>query len=139
MARTRQASTVAPSIPDTNFHLCLNVTPDNARGLIDKALVDCGVMNVAGDYVCRISSKGMNVLEVNLLANAITGSITPTLQSIWLTDGAQRDADVGDVLVNDTGQELTLTDLRGQMYCELVFTIPSGGSVTFLRAEGNGL
>ena len=137
MSRMGQGATVAPKIPDTSGHLTLDEVPDSMQGWKSAVALDAGALG-PGDYVLRINTTGMNTVAVNLRPSAVSGTFAPTIRTVWCAGGA-RTTSAGSNFALNTNQELTLTDLKGQRTVEVVFTVPSGGSITFNRAEFNGL
>jgi hypothetical protein len=143
----RQASAVAPRIPDTQGIFCLTAWPDTSPGgrLSGAALSlpqtnpnGAGVLNVPGTYECEVLCDGWNVLEAAVRVSAVTGNVIPYLRTRW-ADKTTRLESAGVNLVASTPQTLSLTNLRGQRKAYLVFTLAPGDSVTFDRAEFNGL
>lgn len=138
MGRMGQGASVAPKIPETSGHLVLDVVPDAAQGWRSAVALDAGSLG-PGDYVCRINTTGMNTIAVNLRPSAVSGTFAPTIRTTWLADGSARTTSAGSNFATNTNQELTLSDLKGQRNVEVIFTVPAGGSITFNRAEFNGL
>lgn len=128
MARSR---TILPLYAQTQGGLVLSAAP--TPGLVGQLLLEAGALG-PGDYECEIASDGCNVIEVELLASALTGSITMYLRAMrwWraasIRGAASEDSDAIDTVTPIT---LTLADLRGKGICKVMFTVGVGESVTF--------
>lgn len=137
MGRMGQGASVAPKIPETAGHLTLERVPDSAQGKKGLVVLDAGSLG-PGAYACRINTTGMNAIFVNLRPSAVSGTFAPTIQTTWEAGGA-RTTSAGSNFASNTNQQLTIADLQGQRNVEIIFTVPGGGSITFDRAEFNGL
>jgi hypothetical protein len=137
MGRMGQGASVAPKIPETAGHLTLERVPDSLQGKRSMVVLDAGALG-PGAYACRINTTGMNSIFVNLRPSAVSGTFAPTIQTTWEAGGA-RTTSAGANFVANTNQELTIASLAGQRTVEVIFTVPGGGSITFDRAEFNGL
>ncbi len=136
----RQGATVAPRVPESQGWLVVTKAPDNARGMIGAALTDIGgtgLVDIEGDYECEIITEGWATVAVHVRVSAEVGSVVPTLITRWF-DATTRDTTGAVALAANTLQTLTLTNLNGQRRALLTFTIASGESLTFDRAEFNG-
>jgi hypothetical protein len=132
----RQASLIAPRIPDSQHYLIVT-NAGNQKGLLGKALVTLGSLG-PGTYECEISVEGMAECSVHLRCSAVTGTVTPVFETRWL-DGTQRATAPGaTAFAVNTAQTLTLTNLKGQKKAYVVITIGGSAALTFNRAEFNG-
>jgi hypothetical protein len=111
---------------------------DSLKG---QTLIGAGLLNVAGVYECRVDTRGISDVEVNIkpTATAVVGSFAPTLASYYFDDSTTKSTSAGANFVASTLQTLTIATLKGVRSIKLTFTIPGGGSVTFAQAEVNGL
>lgn len=134
----RQGASAAPLQPDTQGYLVITDAPARARGLIGTALTDAGALAVEGTYEAMVMTDGWLTVEVALRASAVTGTVNPVLKTKWM-DGTDRTTDTGVDLVANTAQTYALTTLNGQRRAYVTFAVGSGESVTFDRAEYNGL
>jgi hypothetical protein len=142
----RQGINVAPRIPDTQGVCCLTTAPNLSERWLGRAIAlpstnmnGTGVLNVPGVYECEILCDGWSGLDVTVRCSAIAGAaVTPFLRTRW-ADGSTRLEAAGVAFVANTPQTLTLNTLRGQRKAWLVFTLAPGDSLTFDRAEFNGL
>lgn len=126
--------TVTPAYADTQGYLKITAAPDGAIGLIGKTLIEAGALTVAGAYECAIATDGVNVIEVELMPSAVTGSFAPSIKAMRYHQFASaRTAMVsaGANFTAATTQVLTLTDLRGKKIVKVTFTIAAAGVVTF--------
>lgn len=136
----RQGATVAPRVPESQGWLVVTKAPDNARGMIGAALTDIGgtgLVDIEGDYECEIITEGWATVSAHVRVSAEVGAVVPTLITRWF-DATTRDTTGAVALAANTLQTLTLTNLNGQRRALLAFTIASGESLTFDRAEFNG-
>ena len=111
-----------------------------ARGMIGAALTDIGgtgLVDIEGDYECEIITEGWATVSAHVRVSAEVGAVVPTLITRWF-DATTRDTTGAVALAANTLQTLTLTNLNGQRRALLTFTIASGESLTFDRAEFNG-
>lgn len=134
----RQGATAAPPQPDTQGNLVITKAPDGARGLLGTSLVAAGALSVVGAYEAEIMTDGWLTVEVALRASAVSGTVNPVLKTRW-ADGTDRDTATGSNLVANTMQEYALTALNGQRRAYVTFSLDAAESVTFNRAEFNGL
>lgn len=136
----RQGATVAPRVPESQGWLVVTKAPDNARGMLGAALTDIGgtgLVDIEGDYECEIITEGWATVAVHVRASAEVGAVIPSLITRWF-DGTTRDSASGIAMVAAAAQTLSLSNLNGQRRALLTFTIASGESLTFDRAEFNG-
>jgi hypothetical protein len=143
---SRQNAVIAPRIPDTQGYLCLTAAPLPSERYIGRAIAlpstnqnGTGVLNVAGTYECEIMCDGWSNLDIAVRCSAVGGAaVVPSLRTKW-QDGTTRTDVPGVALVANTAQVLSLATLKGQRKAYLVFTLVGGDSLTFDRAEFNGL
>jgi hypothetical protein len=144
LSRTQQ-----PQYAASQVFLVLTKTPATAQAVRNQYLLDAGTLDVAGDYECSFATDGMNTIEAVLMPSAVTGTVTPTLRSMYANREATRDSDAGVAFGAGVKQTLTLTNLRGASIAKVTFTLDAGESITFARgsdaasptafAEANGL
>lgn len=143
---SRQNAVVAPRIPDTQGYLCLTDAPVKSERYIGRAIAlpsthqnGTGALNIAGTYECEIFTDGWSNLDITVRCSAVAGAaVVPALRTKW-QDGTTRTDVPGVALAANTPQTLSLTTLKGQRKAYLVFTLAGGDSLTFDRAEFNGL
>ena len=140
----RQQGAVDVRRSQTQFVLVLSAVPATAdQSLIGKALLDAGALSVAGEYRCRIETHDWNDIQVHLKPTAVTGTFAPTLDGLYWHEGTPGTpvahptlTDAGVNFVANTYQLLTLASLMGVTKCDVKFTIPGGGAITFASATG---
>jgi hypothetical protein len=120
--------------------LVITKVPVGAAGsLVGTALVDAGVLVVAGVYECEVRVDGLKSLDVRLKATFASGSST--------SSGGTTYADRSTVLQAFTGvgamsttveQPLALAALKGEKYAKVIITTV-GVVVQFTVAEIIGL
>lgn len=119
-----------------------------SNGLIGTNLVDAGALTVPGDYYCLIPLGGMvTELEVFLTATFASGTVTSDLNTLYTVRNAtdpstwtNKTAASGDgAMTTATLQSSDISTLRGERFASLKLTLASTTSVTFTRAEYNGI
>lgn len=143
---------ILPIYAATQGYLVITKAPTLARAVEGLSLIEAGVLNVAGDYECKFPTDGLNVIEVELMCSAVTGTFAPTLRAMrYHQFASSRTAmqDAGGNFVAATGEVLTLADLRGKTTAKVTFTLGAGDSIEFAKgtdpasptalAEYNGL
>lgn len=127
--------TAIPLYADTQGFLTISSAPAAAGALLGKRLIDAGAIDIAGDYECRFASDGMNIVEVEIMPSAVSGTVAPTLSALRYAGnfGSARTTmqDAGANLGAGIAQVLTVSDLRGKRVCAVSFTVGAGESVTF--------
>lgn len=127
MALSRSAT---PAYAATQGELIISSAP--VPSVIGKRLTDAGALSTAGTYECEIATDGANVLEVELMCSALTGTVTAYLRAMrWNRASYRATAEDSGALVAGTPDVLVLTDLRGKTVCKVVFTLDAAESVTF--------
>lgn len=115
-------------------HLRIKTVPVGAEVLIGQNLLG-QALTVVGTYTCDVETYDWAAIEVHLKPSAVSGTFAPTLAKFWANGVAVRTgsghAVAGSNFGAGTAQTLTLTDLRGTIKCQVTFTIPGGGSITF--------
>ena len=143
----RQGINVAPRIPDTQGYCCVTASPIQSERFTGRALAlpsldnmnGTGALTVPGVYECEILTDGWSNVDVTVRCSAIGGAaVVPFLRTRW-ADGTTRLEAAGVAFVANTPQTLSLTTLKGQKKAWLVFTLAPGDTLTFDRAEFNGL
>jgi hypothetical protein len=122
-ADVRRSFTIGP--------LVIHEAPAGAESVIGKSLLDAGVLDVAGAYVCNIDTYDWSAVEVSLQPSDVTGSFAPALERMWWNKQAVRDTEAGANFADDTLQTLALSDLNGTNRVRVKFTIPALGSIEF--------
>ena len=118
------------------------------NGLIGQNLVDAGALTVPGDYYCLIPLGGMvTELEAFLNATWSGGTVTSDLNTLYtvrnMTDPASwtnKTAGTDDgAMTSGALQSASIATLRGERFASLKLTLAGTTSVTFTRAEYNGV
>lgn len=129
--------------------LILAVVPALAeQSLRGTPLTEAGSLTVAGVYRCLIPLAGMvSTLEVHLTATIGASTATTDLDTLYWVENAsdpttwtKKTAGSGDgALTTTTLQASTITTLRGEQYAVMDITLGASPTVTFTRAEWNGI
>lgn len=137
-------------------HLVISLAPLANQNLINKRLIDAGVLP-AGAYELAFYTKGLSAVDVYLEPTAATAGGTPSVNSISLqvnpaiapwanpkqTQTVVLDTIAGVAFVANTVQKLSLTGLNGTEFCKVLFTVTTSldftPATTHGRAEVRGL
>lgn len=131
-----------------NELVIVSVPSGASNALVGVALVDAGVLTVAGDYDVLVPLSGfVSKVEVHLLATIAAGTVTSQLNttyfiadagspSTWVAKTAGTGA---GALTTATRQSSYISTIVGEQFAWLRLTIAGGSpSVTFTQAEYNG-
>lgn len=133
----KQSQSIDVRRAQSPYPLALKSVPATVDlAFLGKSLHDVGALNVAGAYVCEFFTDDWTVVEALLKPSAVTGTFAPTLQVItYVGDAHPVKTTAGSNFVAATAQVLSLSALNGYGVCQVIFTVPGGGSITFARAS----
>jgi len=99
--------------------------------LLGKSLLEAGALDVEGTYSCLIETHDWSALDVILKPSAVTGSITPVLNRLYLNRHAVRTATNGVACSAGVVQVISSTTVVGTQRFRLDIAVPASGSITF--------
>jgi hypothetical protein len=107
-----------------------------------KSLVNCGNIDVAGNYVCQVDVSGLAALEVHLKPTDQVGvPAVPVIASTYADQSTAKTASVPAAAAMQTGVQKDYSiALQGEEIVIVKFTLGGGESVNFTNglAEANG-
>lgn len=94
-------------------------------------LVGAGALNVEGNYDVVIPTEGLADLEIHLMPSAVTGAITPVIETLYANGKAAKAVASTAAFVVATLQTIAIADLLGVRFVRVRIPVGATESVTF--------
>lgn len=96
-------------------------------------LVDAGALNVEGNYDVIVPTDGLADIQIHLMPSAVTGSITPVIETLYANGKGAKQAASAAAFVAATLQTVEISDLLGVKAVRIRIPVGAAESVTFAQ------